>query len=203
MQTFLLNWNPKVWKWTSEGLENDLVDYGQRGFLDRDWHLGINWRQIRKGDEVYLIRLGTKPELRGIIAHGVARSQPERKPHHNDPTESGWYVPVRFDSFLDPYGINFLHVHGIKRGPIAAQRWSPQASGMSIDPDAVEALRAEWANLLRETKTKRKLSTGRELSNRELCEHFKVSSQGGMRRSHATNSLVLISNHTESLYDDR
>jgi len=74
---------------------------------------------------------------------------------------------------------------------------------MSIDSDAVEALRAEWANLLRETETKTKLSAGRALSNRELCEHFKVNSQGGMRRSHATNSLVLISNHAKALYDDR
>lgn len=36
----------------------------------------------------------------------------------------------------------------------------------------------------------------------EIMASFKVSGQGGMMRSHATNTLVLISNHSKSLYDD-
>jgi 5-methylcytosine-specific restriction protein A len=47
------------------------------------------------------------------------------------------------------------------------------------------------------------LNPGDILSNQELTEIFKCSLQGGMRRSHKTNSLLLISNHIESLYDDR
>ncbi len=44
---------------------------------------------------------------------------------------------------------------------------------------------------------------GQILNNAEICEIFKCGPQGGMRRSKKTNTLVLISNHLESLYDDR
>lgn len=37
---------------------------------------------------------------------------------------------------------------------------------------------------------------GNTYTNKEVAEMFKVSSQGGMRRSRKTNSLVLISKHS-------
>lgn len=48
-----------------------------------------------------------------------------------------------------------------------------------------------------------RLQPGETISNRKLTELFKCSSQGGMRRSHATESLVLIADHTQSLYQNR
>ena len=47
------------------------------------------------------------------------------------------------------------------------------------------------------------LSQGQVINNDQLCESFGCSPQGGMRRSLKTNTLVLISNHVESIYDDR
>ena len=47
------------------------------------------------------------------------------------------------------------------------------------------------------------LQPGEQISNRQLIDLFKCSSQGGMRRSHATESLVLIADHTQSLYENR
>lgn len=47
------------------------------------------------------------------------------------------------------------------------------------------------------------LQAGQILNNIELMEIFKCSPQGGMRRSHKTNSLILVSNHIESIYDDK
>lgn len=44
---------------------------------------------------------------------------------------------------------------------------------------------------------------GSKLNNIELCEVFGCSPQGGMRRAHKTNTLVIVSNHIESIYDDR
>jgi 5-methylcytosine-specific restriction enzyme A len=48
-----------------------------------------------------------------------------------------------------------------------------------------------------------KLRPGQIISNDEITKLFKVGNMGGMRRSHATNSLVLISDHTKGVYDDR
>lgn len=47
------------------------------------------------------------------------------------------------------------------------------------------------------------LRIGEEISNDVLSNTFGCSIRGGMRRSHETNTLVLISNHVESVYDDR
>ncbi|CAD5270293.1 MULTISPECIES: HNH endonuclease [Halomonadaceae] len=47
------------------------------------------------------------------------------------------------------------------------------------------------------------LKPGTVLSNQELSKIFKCSEQGGMRRSHKTNTLVLVMNHVKSIYDDQ
>ena len=47
------------------------------------------------------------------------------------------------------------------------------------------------------------LQPGEAITNRKLTEVFRCSSQGGMRRSHATGSLVLIADHTQRLYENR
>ncbi len=47
------------------------------------------------------------------------------------------------------------------------------------------------------------LEIGTELANAELQAIFKCSPQGGMRRSHETNTLVIVSNLIKSIYKDR
>ena len=47
-----------------------------------------------------------------------------------------------------------------------------------------------------------KLVQGTVLTNKQICDLFHCSSQGGMRRSKKTNTLVLISNHLKSEYND-
>jgi 5-methylcytosine-specific restriction enzyme A len=47
------------------------------------------------------------------------------------------------------------------------------------------------------------LAQGTILNNKQICELFLCSSQGGMRKSNKTNTLVLITNYLESVYNDR
>jgi len=47
------------------------------------------------------------------------------------------------------------------------------------------------------------INAGDTIDNDTLRAIFQVSSQGGMRRSLKTNSLVLISDHTKSTYEDK
>lgn len=44
---------------------------------------------------------------------------------------------------------------------------------------------------------------GATLNNEQLIAWFRCSPQGGMRRSKETNTLVIVSNHVSSVYDDR
>ncbi|OMD04002.1 hypothetical protein BJP49_01195 [Paenibacillus odorifer] len=46
------------------------------------------------------------------------------------------------------------------------------------------------------------LTIGKTVDNETLCNIFKCSHQGEMRRALNTNSLVLISDHTTGIYDD-
>lgn len=46
------------------------------------------------------------------------------------------------------------------------------------------------------------LKRGMEISNDDLHKMFKCSKQGGISRSCATNTLVLISNSVKSVYTD-
>lgn len=48
------------------------------------------------------------------------------------------------------------------------------------------------------------IKKGDILNNTELCEVFLCSTQGGMRKSNTTNTLVLISNHLgDNVYEDK
>lgn len=47
------------------------------------------------------------------------------------------------------------------------------------------------------------LSIGQILKNADIVEIFKCGNMGGMRRSKATNTLVLISDYTKGLYHDK
>jgi 5-methylcytosine-specific restriction protein A len=47
------------------------------------------------------------------------------------------------------------------------------------------------------------LEPGAELDNEELRKTFGCGSRGGMRRSLKTNTLVIISDHVSSIYEDR
>jgi 5-methylcytosine-specific restriction protein A len=48
-----------------------------------------------------------------------------------------------------------------------------------------------------------KLIKGQTIDNTKLCEIFRCSPQGGMRRSHRTNTLVIVMNHAKSIYNDK
>ena len=47
------------------------------------------------------------------------------------------------------------------------------------------------------------LSVGDVISNYDIISIFKCGNMGGMRRSKKTNTLVIISDHTKKLYEDK
>ena len=47
------------------------------------------------------------------------------------------------------------------------------------------------------------LKIGETIDNQRLTGIFKCSTQGGMRRALMTGTLVIVSNHIKSIYNDR
>ncbi|MGG0821426.1 HNH endonuclease [Paenibacillus turicensis] len=48
-----------------------------------------------------------------------------------------------------------------------------------------------------------KYRVGQTVTHADIIADFKCANMGGMRRSKATNTLILISDHTKGLYEDK
>ena len=68
MKTYLLTWNPNKWDW--DNLEDEISNHKEKGYSDSRW--SCRNKSIKKGDRVFLIRLGEEPK--GIIASGFSES---------------------------------------------------------------------------------------------------------------------------------
>ena len=76
--------------------------------------------------------------------------------------------------------------------------WSGIPYDATINPEEI-AIQDE----LKRRVSIKDLKIGSNYSNNDICNAFLCSPQGGMRRSHKTNTLVLVANHVKSIFDDR
>jgi len=76
MNTFLFAWNPNRWDWVD--LQESIEHLENVGYVERRWSCG-NSKSIKKGDRVFLIRLGEEP--RGIMGSGYTKSSYYVAPH--------------------------------------------------------------------------------------------------------------------------
>lgn len=149
MNTFLIAWNPHRWDWTD--LEESINHLDTVGYVERRWSCG-NSKSIKKGDRIFLIRLGEEP--RGIMGSGYAKSSYYLAPHW-DGTEGKVtnYIDVEFDILLNPK-INKLfdkkHIDSIDKNNI--QQWFPQQSGISIKQEVLDSLESKWFDFIKENK---------------------------------------------------
>ena len=51
--------------------------------------------------------------------------------------------------------------------------------------------------------TKPTFNLGETVSNQDITREFRVGNMGGMRKNNSTNVLVLISDHSKGIYDDK
>ena len=76
--------------------------------------------------------------------------------------------------------------------------WSSIPYDATINPEEI-AIQDE----LKRRMNIENLKIGSAYSNDDIRNAFLCAPQGGMRRSHKTNTLVIVANHTNSLYDDK
>lgn len=147
--TFLFAWNPKRWGWADL---NASIDHLEKvGYLEKRWSCG-NSKSIKKGDRVFLIRLGKAPI--GIMGSGYAKSSYYVAPHWDGTSEkTANYIDIEFDILINPndnilFGKNYLD----KITPQNTQQWFPQQSGIAIKSEVVDALEADWFNFITDNK---------------------------------------------------
>ncbi len=146
MPTYLLVWNPKRWHWWDE-LGDSFDKVGE--YYVGNWSSGNN-KSIRKGDRIFLIRLGKEP--RGIVASGHALSSPEEGEHWDEglgrTRKKARYVSIRLDTLLNPAREQILYRTQLNSGVLSKMNWDSRASGVRIPDDVAAALEVAWSRLI-------------------------------------------------------
>ncbi len=141
---WLLSWNPGNWDWST--LTEDRRRTANGELVTHNWRCAS--RQVKEGDHVYLMRTRAPP--RGVVAHGTVLKAPYEAPHYNkaraDAGETTWFIDVGFDVIRDAALDTIVPIDELQRA-CATQTWSPQSSGITIEPDAAHILSGLWQAL--------------------------------------------------------
>ncbi|MDB4924765.1 hypothetical protein [Mucilaginibacter sp.] len=140
MKAFLFGWNPLKFEWAD--IDEDIKKLATTGKFEDNWSV-ISYKTIQPGDRAYIVRVGVEPK--GIFASGVIASEPYlafRNGRHY------YRITIALDVLLNPNKESILTLDILKTGNLAAQTWTPQASGISIRPELVDELEGVWIDFL-------------------------------------------------------
>lgn len=149
ISTFLFTWNPQKWNWTD--LQESIEHLDNVGYVVRRWSCG-NSKNIKKGDRVFLVRLGEEPK--GIMGSGYAISSYYVAPHWDGTQgKTANYIDIEFDILINPDKSILFDKNDLdKVDPNKIQQWFPQQSGISIKPEILSLLESNWFDFVRENK---------------------------------------------------
>lgn len=147
VNTWLLSYNPKVYDWEAEepdfNFDTMLRKVGEkRGFI-------IEWRCLSKktkpGDRFFIVRLGVEPKgimATGYVTCGGANQGVDDQGNVLANNLIEVCITDAIDFRTDPIiSMDLLN----KRYP--NQKWNPQGSGISVDPEAAKWLIENWDSL--------------------------------------------------------
>lgn len=144
MDTYLLTWSPKKWRW--KDLSKRIGEIKKKGFCVTDWSCGNN-KSIARGDRLFLLRQGEEP--RGIVGAGWAESEPYEAVHwREEKAKAGrttMYVNVRWQILLNPETESIFPREWLNEGLLSKVNWNTQISGITIRPGAAEVLEDRWS----------------------------------------------------------
>jgi 5-methylcytosine-specific restriction protein A len=143
MKTFLFAWNPKKWNWST--LENSIDQIEQTGKATEKWSV-ISHKKIQQGDRAFLIRLGEEPK--GIMAAGFVATSPFLSKHWSGEDKLVHRVMIDFEVILNPIKDPLLTIDILNEGNLAKVNWTPQSSGIEINPEFTDELEAVWFDFL-------------------------------------------------------
>lgn len=152
MSTFLLAWNPKLWSWYEDEIDEIAEMIRAGSDVEERWSCGLS-KKIREGDRVFVIRLGIEP--RGIFASGIVTQAPQMGPHWDDARaeagEEALFIVFRYDVLLNPEmgKDNIIPREFLKNDPrVSNMHWDTQMSGIQIPDDVATELERIWSESL-------------------------------------------------------
>lgn len=143
MNTYLLAYNPKRWRWSDLPEMSVAVKSGET-VLDR-WGTGTS-RRLKKGDRFFLIQLGQ--DLKGIFASGYTETDSYQDLHWEEEKsllgEMANYVRIRYDVLLNPETDPILPQEVLRHPPLSRMHWSIRMSGVQIPNEVADELELLW-----------------------------------------------------------
>jgi hypothetical protein len=143
-QSWLFSWNPANWSW--ESLEQDRLRTASGGTVTHAWR--AHAKKMQEGDIAYLVRTGSEP--RGVMARGNIVKAGYEAPHYDTAkAESGQtarYVDIEFTT-IRMAGRDPIVPTAELQAAAPGQAWSPQGSGIAINPQAAHVLDGLWRKL--------------------------------------------------------
>jgi len=140
MKAYLFGWNPVKWAW--DDIDDDIQKLAATGGLEETWSVASH-KTIQPGDRAYIVRLGLEPK--GIFASGIVTSAPFLALRKG---RTYYRIAITMDVLLNPDKEPILSFDILKTGNLAAQTWTPQASGISIRPELADELEGVWQDFL-------------------------------------------------------
>ncbi|MFD0793339.1 hypothetical protein ACFQZX_06895 [Mucilaginibacter litoreus] len=140
MKAYLFGWNPQKFEWAD--IDNDIARLANGDKLEENWSVASH-KTIKPGDRAYVVRVGVEPK--GIFASGYISSEPFLASRKG---RIYYRINMVFDVLLNPDKEQILPLNILKTGNLAAQTWTPQASGISIRPELVNELEGVWLDFL-------------------------------------------------------
>lgn len=135
--SYLLIWNPSNFTWTSFYEDLEAIRHGFRPLLR--WSCG-NTKRIAAGDRVFLMRLGQREKIKGILASGVVVVEPYMDAHWSEANATALYLRFEADTLLDPATEKLLDPREIS----TQLDWYPQKSGVQIPAEIAQRLEIGW-----------------------------------------------------------
>ena len=136
----MFGWNPIKFAW--DDLDEDVKRVLAGEKLEDNWSV-VSHKTIQPGDRAYIVRVGQEPK--GIFASGYITSEPYLALRKG---RTYYRIAITFDILLNPDKEPILTLDILKTGNLAAQTWTPQASGISIKPELVDELEGVWLDFL-------------------------------------------------------
>ena len=196
----------------------EFSDFSNGDYSSYSWTIHSDSVAIKKSDRSVFLHHGTgiPHQIRGFFAitglkagekkeislwNGNTRfnARLEMTTHDVPRSRMIWYADfVESIQTSYPKWYDFFHAGGVEADETPSIKFSKRSQ---VDEYTVDFL--EGRKTLTTSESEIVLKPGIILNNSELMAHFKVSPQGGMRRGKRTNSLVLITDHTKTVYDDK
>ena len=139
MNAFLFAWNPKKFPWPEISESIEALQRGEE--VIETWRV-MAYKRIQPGDRAFMVYVGAEP--RGIFGSGSVHSLP----YLSKENERVHLVDLKVDRLLNPAKDEILTLDILAIGRLAKQMWTPQGSGILIQPEIVEELELVWKDFL-------------------------------------------------------